>query len=249
MFDTIILLTGPVEEGVLASVLREHNPRLVICGVKSLEDLETLKPEVLSRARLIGFVTPVIVPQGILKSLGYGAYNFHPGPPHYPGWMPSHFATYDGATEFGATAHVMDERVDTGPIIGVELFNVRPNTTVVDLEQQALVSVARLFWKLANVLATHGAPLNPIEMTWSGHRTTRRNYTALCEVSAEISKEELERRIGVFGSGHFGQSPTITLHGHRFRYVASEVEAPSIVPEDSGAEPAPTALAPPATSP
>jgi hypothetical protein len=225
MFDTVILLTGPVEEGVLASVLRNHNPGLTICGVKSLADLEALKPEVLARARLIGFVTPVIVPKRVLEGLGYGAYNFHPGPPHYPGWMPSHFAIYDGAAEFGSTAHIMDERVDAGPIIGVELFNVRPNTTVVDLEQQALVSLARLFWKLSNVLATHSAPLNPIDITWSGHRTTRRNYAALCEVPAEISKDELERRIGVFGAGHFGESPTVTLHGHRFRYVAPEANA------------------------
>jgi folate-dependent phosphoribosylglycinamide formyltransferase PurN len=225
MFDTVILLTGPVEEAVLASVLREHNPQLDIRGVKSLADLETLKPELLARARLIGFVTPVIVPKRVLEGLGYGAYNFHPGPPHYPGWVPSHFAIYDGATEFGATAHVMNERVDTGPIVGVELFGIRQNTTVEGLEQLALTSLARLFWNLANLLATHSEPLNPLEIAWSGRRTTRQNYAALCEVSAEISKDELERRIGVFGAGHFGQSPTITLHGHRFRYVAPEPAA------------------------
>jgi methionyl-tRNA formyltransferase len=225
MFDNIILLTGPVEEAVLASVLRNHNPQLDIRGIKSLAELEALEPELLSRARLIGFVTPVIVPKHILESLGYGAYNFHPGPPHYPGWVPSHFAIYDGATEFGTTAHIMHERVDSGPIIGVELFPIPPHTTVEGLDQLALVSLARLFWNLANVLATHSAPLNPLEIAWSGRRTTRRNYTALCEVSAEISKDELERRIGVFGAGHFGQSPTITLHGHRFRYVAPEPAA------------------------
>ncbi len=245
MFDTIILLTGPVEEDVLASVLHNHNPQLDIRGVKSLAELEALNPDVLSRARLIGFVTAVIVPKRILEGLGYGAYNFHPGPPHYPGWVPSHFAIYDRATEFGTTAHVMNERVDAGPIIGVELFPVRPNTTVEGLEQLALVSVARLFWNLAHTLATHSAPLNPLEIAWSGRRSTRRTYAALCEVSAEISKDELERRIGVFGAGHFGQSPTITVHGHRFRYVAPEAEipAPSIVPTETpveAAQPAPT---------
>lgn len=225
MFDTIILLTGPVEEATLAAVLRAHNPQLNIRGIKSLAELETLEPELLARARLIGFVTPVIVPKRILQGLGYGAYNFHPGPPHYPGWVPSHFAIYDGATEFGATAHVMNERVDTGPIISVELFGIRPNTTVEGLEHLALTSLARLFWNLANLLATHSEPLNPLEITWSGRKSTRRNYAALCEISAEISKNELERRIGVFGAGHFGQSPTITLHGHRFRYVAPEPAA------------------------
>ena len=233
MFDTIILLTGPVEEATLAAVLREHNPQLSIRGIKSLAELEALEPELLARARLIGFVTPVIVPKRILEGLGYGAYNFHPGPPHYPGWVPSHFAIYDGATEFGATAHVMNERVDTGPIIGVELFGIRPNTTVEGLEQLALTSLARLFWNLANLLATHSEPLNPLEITWSGRKSTRRNYAALCEISAEISKNELERRLDVFGAGHFGVSPTITVHGHRFCYIA----------------PGPVEAGPPVTSP
>ena len=61
----------------------------------------------LARARLIAFATPVIVPGRILASLGYGAYNFHPGPPQYPGWAPAHFALYEQANEFGATVHAM----------------------------------------------------------------------------------------------------------------------------------------------
>jgi methionyl-tRNA formyltransferase len=241
MFDTIILLTGPIEEAVLASVLREHNPALDIRHVKSHAELEALPSALLPHARLIAFVTPVIVPKHILETLGYGAYNFHPGPPHYPGWLPAYFATYDGATEFGTTAHRMHERVDSGPIIGVETFAVRPNTPVERLEQLALVSVARLFWNLAKTLARQAEPLAPLPVEWSGRRSTRRNFAALCEISADISKDELERRIGVFGAGGFGLSPTNTLHGREFRYVAPEAKtdlhAPGIVPAQSPDEP------------
>ncbi len=225
MFDIIILLTGPVEEAALAAVLRQHNPRLDIRGVNSGAELEALTPELLARARLIGFITPVIVPKRILENLGYGAYNFHPGPPHYPGWLPSHFALYDGATEFGVTAHVMHERVDSGPIVGTELFHVPPDTSVEGLEQLSLVTLARLFWHLAKTLAIQAEPLAQLAVAWKGRRTTRRKYAALCEIPAEISKEELERRIGVFGAGHFGLSPTITLHGRQFRYVAPEAQS------------------------
>ena len=34
MFDTIILLTGPAEQGPLGLVLREHNPRLTVEPVR-----------------------------------------------------------------------------------------------------------------------------------------------------------------------------------------------------------------------
>jgi len=89
MLDNIILLTGPVEESALAGALRTHNPRLAVHAPKSLAELESIDASVVQHARLIAFVTPVVVPARILNSLRFGAYNFHPGPPHYPGWLPA----------------------------------------------------------------------------------------------------------------------------------------------------------------
>jgi methionyl-tRNA formyltransferase len=79
MLNTIILLTGPVEEAALAAVLRNYNSRLAIHVAKSLADLEAIDSNVLRNARLIAFITPVVVPARILDSLGFGAYNFHLG--------------------------------------------------------------------------------------------------------------------------------------------------------------------------
>ena len=154
MFDTIVLLTGPVEEAALAAVLRRQNPRLDVLPAKSLDELEAFDPSVLARARLVAFVTPVVVPARILGALGFGAYNFHPGPPHYPGWVPSHFAIYDKARQFGATAHAMIERVDAGPIVGIKIFDIPPNTNVLRLQELVFAELARLFWHLAPALAT-----------------------------------------------------------------------------------------------
>ena len=170
MFDIVILLAGAVERPVLRSLLLGHNPLLTVMAIETRDDLSALSFDVLSRARLIAFVTPEIVPANILVGLGYGAFNFHPGPPAYPGWAPSHFALYDQATEFGATAHVMVEQVDAGPIIDVELFSIPPDISVLGLEGLAYAHLALLFWRLAKLLATdrkaapaladHTAPLN-----------------------------------------------------------------------------------------
>ncbi|HEY4140623.1 MAG TPA: formyltransferase family protein [Pseudolabrys sp.] len=227
MFDTVILLTGSIEERALAPVLRRHSPDLDVRNIKTLDELEVLPRTLLARARLIGFVTPVIVPQQILESLGFGAYNFHPGPPHYPGWVPSHFAIYERAVLFGATAHMMHERVDSGPIVGVEIFPVPPDPTVERLEALALVALARIFWSLSEQLALQTTPLTELPITWSGKRTTHRDYAALCEISAGISKSELDRRISVIGNGHFGLAPTITVHGHAFRYEPAQAATTS----------------------
>jgi hypothetical protein len=238
VLDTIILLTGPVEEGPLTAVLRGHHPGLNVCPVKSLEELEALAPELLSRARLIGFVTPVIVPARILKGLGHGAYNFHPGSPHYPGWVPSHFAIYERAGYFGATAHKMIERVDAGPIVGVELFGIPSGTGVLRLQEMAFTHLAKLFWRLAPELVKR-APLAELPIQWTGIKSTKAMYAAMCEIPSVVSPEELERRIEVFGNGHYGIDLTVRLHGRVFRYVPPEkVDAPSIAPAEKVLEPA-----------
>lgn len=225
MINTIILMTGPVEEVALTEVLRRHNEDLAIHPVRTQEQLETLDPAVIARARLIGFVTPVVVPPHILNALGFGAYNFHPGPPEYPGWIPAHFAVYDKATTFGATAHLMAERVDAGPIIDVERFNIPPGTGVTRLQEMAFTQAARLFWRLAPVLAIQSAPLPELPIKWAGTKSTKRMHKAMCEVTPDISSQELQRRIEAFGAGDFGVELTVTLHGHKFRYIAPAAES------------------------
>jgi methionyl-tRNA formyltransferase len=231
MFDTIILLTGPAEQPILAEVLRRQNSRLTVHAVETLPALEALDPGLFPRARLIGFATPTVVLTQILERLGFGGYNFHPGPPHYPGWVPAHSAIYDGAA-----AHIMIERVDAGPIVGVEQFGIPPHTGVVGLEELAYAQLAQLFWRLANMLAAQSEPLPVLPVPWSGKKSTRRSFAAMCEIQNDISKKELERRIEAIGVGKLDLLPTITLHGHRFGYIAPDaetiVDAPSIVPAE-----------------
>jgi methionyl-tRNA formyltransferase len=56
-------------------------------------------------------------------------------------------------------------------------------------------------------------------MRWSGTRTTRRSYQAICDIPLDIPRDELDRRLKIFGANHFGVSPTIHLHGIAFRAV------------------------------
>jgi methionyl-tRNA formyltransferase len=225
MFDTIILLTGPVEEGALTTALLRQNPHLILRPVKTLEELDAIEPRRLRRARLIAFASTVIVPARILRRLGFGAYNFHPGPPNYPGWAPSHFAVYDRATSFGVTAHVMLERVDSGAIIAVDLFGIPSNISAESLEAIAYARLARQFFELAKPLATSPHAPPPLPIQWCGNKSTQRQCAELCEIPVDISRDELERRMAAFGDGRLGVVPTFTLHGHQFRYVGAETAA------------------------
>jgi methionyl-tRNA formyltransferase len=229
MFDTVILLTGPAERTVLPSVLLGHNPRLTVMPVETSAELAVLSPDLLRRARLVAYVTSVIVPQRILAQLGHDAFNFHPGPPSYPGWAPAHFALYDQATEFGATLHLMVERVDAGPIIEVEMFAIPADISVLGLEGLAYAHLAHLFWSMAKWLALNPEPPPALPLQWSERKYFRSTYRAMCEIPLDIPKDEFDRRIKVFGGNHFGMSPTVNLHGVEFRAVI----APPLQPTDS----------------
>jgi hypothetical protein len=242
MFDTIILLSGEPERRALPFALFGHNPRLQVRPVRTLADFDLLDSNLLARARLISFVTPVIVPGDILHRLGYGAFNFHPGPPEYPGWAPSHFALYHRATQFGVTAHVMVEKVDAGPIVGVERFSIPPNMTVLALEGLAYAHLARLFWSMAQPLACDPAPPRPLAIPWGAKKYSRREYRAMCDIPPDIPKDEFDRRLEVFGGNHFGMAPTIHLHGVEFRAVVPQNEA--VTPQGEAVMPQGEAMMP-----
>lgn len=225
MFDTIILLTGPAEHSVFTSLLRGHNPQLTVLPVFAAADLMAIEDDWLKRARLIAFTTPVIVPADILHRLGYGAYNFHPGPPQYPGWAPAHFALYEQAEQFGSTVHRMIERVDAGPIVEVESFAIPADASVAGLEELTYTKLVQLFWRMARILSTQPEPLIERAVRWGDKRNSRRAYQQICDIPVTIPKEELNHRIKVFGTDHFGIVPSINLHGFEFRAVTPETQS------------------------
>jgi methionyl-tRNA formyltransferase len=219
MFDTIILLAGEAEQVAMPPMLRSHNSLLTVISVATSAELAALSPDLLERARLIAFVTPEIVSQSVLGRLGYGALNFHPGPSSYPGWAPTHFALYERAAEFRATVHVMVERVDAGPIIDVALFPIPADISVLGLEELTYAHLAQLFWRMAKSLATDPKPPPTLPIKWGCRKFSRRAYRAICDIPLDIPKDELDRRVRVFGGNHFGMCPTINLHGIEFRAV------------------------------
>lgn len=212
-----MLLTEAAEQAALSQILRSHRQDLTIRPVTEINELMSLEPSLIRQARLIAFASNTIVPADLLAKLGYGAYNFHPGPPTYPGWAPTHFALYDRATEFGVTLHAMAERVDSGMIIDVTPFPIPENAGVFALCELTYAQLLNLFVEWADRLARQPSlPAPRPAIQWSGRRNSRRNYKAICDIPLDISKDELWRRLRIFGANHYGIAPTVNLHGVTF---------------------------------
>ena len=117
------------------------------------------------------------------------------------------------------TTHFVTPQMDAGPIIDVTLFPVPAGTSVVALEGMAYARLAQLFWHMAPSLATDPQPPRTLSLQWGSRKYSRRAYRTMCDIPLDIPKDELQRRIEVFGGNHFGMSPTINLHGIEFRAV------------------------------
>jgi methionyl-tRNA formyltransferase len=192
MPDHIILLTPPLLSHNLAVHLRYLNPRLRITRAGTREDLERLcQPGRL----LISFCSAVVVPAALLERLGRPAYNFHPGPPSYPGARPEAFALYFEETRFGATAHVMAAKVDAGPIVGVEWIDIPPGINQLGLGDLVYVAIIRLFARLAPDLARQDSPLPHLDIEWAPRTWRFRDYDALRRLPSTLPQDEIDRRI------------------------------------------------------
>ncbi len=216
MPSSILLLCPPTDGRHLATALSLHNPRLRLTAVSTLEELETAAANAGAETRLIAFLTPIVVPLAILDRLARPAYNFHPGPPAYPGKHPIAFALYDGAERYGATAHEMLARADSGSIVGMVEFPIPSGAPPSWLKDQAYAATIRLFLMLSQALATRDDPLPRTTLIWGERRCSQRAFDAMRELPPGIDQTEFERRIRAFNAETGDGQPFITLHGRHF---------------------------------
>lgn len=125
---------------------------------------------------LISYRHHWVVPEVFL--LPGRAINFHPGPPEYPGIGSTDWALHDKATAFGVTAHHMAAVPDTGPIIAVRRFPIRPHETLATLTQRAHVHMLGLADEVLSYVVS-GQPLPRSGDQWVGRPRTRKDLRAL----------------------------------------------------------------------
>ena len=202
MPEEVVLLTGEVEGPHFRAILESCNPALRVRHAETREALEAIcagSPPKGGIRRLIAFSTGVIVPRAVLAGLGATAYNFHPGPPTYPGSRAASFAIYEGAERFGATVHEMTERVDSGAIVAVEWFEMPANVRFMDLELMTYKVLVRMFTDLAPALAKSDEPLARLDVKWSGKRRTNAEFDKMKELVADMDEAEIRLRYRAFG--------------------------------------------------
>ena len=214
----VILLTaytGPALDRIRSALGLDQS----FAVVQTLDALlaEPIGPE----TSLISFGTGVIVPSDTLARLSRPAYNVHAASPDFPGRDPHHHALYRQAPRYGATLHLMEARVDAGPIVGAALFAVTVNARPSDLLAAASEAGLQLIERFGpRLLEPPPLPALP-DVHWGPVKTRRSDLKRLSTVSCLMDEAEFERRYRAFDGGAH-DNLTLRLHGRTFRIEKRE---------------------------
>jgi phosphoribosylglycinamide formyltransferase-1 len=116
----------------------------------------------------------LVVSAGFMKILGSGfrdtigcpMINTHPALlPAFPGVRPVADALDYGVKVTGATVHLVDDGVDTGPVLAQRAVEVRPGDTVESLHERIKIEERRLLVSTVAALAHSGATVTGREVT------------------------------------------------------------------------------------
>jgi methionyl-tRNA formyltransferase len=162
---------------------------------------------------IISYLSRWVVPEQVLSRARIAAFNFHPGPPEYPGIGCTNFALYENAEQYGVTCHHMAPRVDTGGIIAVSRFPVFPADDVASLLVRTHNYQLILFYDVVGRLVAEGT-LPTLHEEWTRRPLTRKELDALCEITLDMSEVEVHRRIRATAFGEW--RPFLEHHGMRF---------------------------------
>ena len=146
-----------------------------------------------SYSMMLSFLSPWIVPAEVLTKSPLSL-NFHPGSCDYPGIGCYNFALYEEATQFGAVCHHMLPKIDSGEIVSETLFPVLPEDRVETLKLRTMVAMLALFQEVISLLAQEKTlPRSPRQ--WTRKAFTRKELDALCEITPDMTRDEVNRRI------------------------------------------------------
>ena len=101
---------------------------------------------------LFSFRSYQILKRQTLKKINNLAINFHPGSPKYRGIGCTNFAIYNNEKIYGATAHLIDDKIDHGKIIDVVEFKIKEKDSLEKLLNKTHKQMFILATKVIKIL-------------------------------------------------------------------------------------------------
>ena len=152
---------------------------------------------------LISYRNPKILTKRMLSFANKKNINFHPSPPKYRGVGGFNLAILNADKEYGATAHVMSEKLDNGTIIDLIKFKISKKINLNQLIDKTRKHQFMQIIKLLNYLTVKSLDTKSLKernrkkkFIWSKKIYYFKDLENLYKISIEdINKDKISRKI------------------------------------------------------
>lgn len=165
---------------------------------------------------VFGIHFPYIIPSDLLEIPKYGFLNLHPAYlPFNKGWNTPSWAIYDG-TPFGATLHLMTEKLDEGDIISQAKLAVEPYDTANTLYKRALALEENVFKEAFESLVDFSFERTP--QTESGTSYSKKDLKNIQEIDLEkeVQVETLINKLRALTTSELADAAYYTKDGKEY---------------------------------
>jgi len=171
---------------------------------------------------IICFRSLYILTKSFLNRASIAAINFHPAPRTSRGSASINWALYNNDKSFGTVVHLMNEKIDDGPIIHASNFSILKNYSVVSLQRRAYLETVKVFKTIIKgLLKNHQIYLNRKinyckmkKIIWKGRVRKINEIDYMQKIKFNYSKEKIKKIIKA--TNIKGYPVYIELHGYKF---------------------------------
>lgn len=158
-----------------------------------------------------------------------GTINFHPAIlPEYKGTGGYNLAILDGLSEWGISAHYVDDSIDTGDLIEVVRFPMAPDTETAQSLESRSMSVLDEFAKRLIMQAVNSDAKLPTYPNVGGAYTSRAEMEAMKEIRPG---DDVDRKVRAFWFPPY-DGAYIEIDGKKFTLVNRQI-LEAVAPKDS----------------
>ncbi len=143
-----------------------------------------------------------ILKKNIIEKAKFAAINFHPGTPKYRGIGCINYALYNNEKNYGSTAHLINEKIDNGPIIDVKNFKITKKMNLDDClkkTHEIMYKQAMQIFKKLNKLNGEKELKTLIKknknIKWNKKIKNRKKLDLFYKINLNHSKSKIEKKI------------------------------------------------------
>lgn len=164
---------------------------------------------------LISFLNSIYISKSVRKKIKINSFNFHPGPPEYPGFGCYNFALLDKVNFYGSTVHVINDKFDSGKIVNVKKFKISYKKfnleKLIRKTHENIVQQAKVF---INDIQNKKLKIEG-KLKWKKKSYTKKEFEIARQIKLSDSKKKILEKIKAFSYKNY-ESVYLNFKGLKF---------------------------------